>query len=76
MPLARPFYDRDAVLSMKNYEYEDNEICVFAASNRVCNMYIVSNIIKKTKKTKRKKEEEEERRIGLALLCVLDKLRS
>lgn len=69
MPLARPFYDRNAVLLMKNYEYEDNEICVFAASNRVCNMYIVSNIIKK-------KKEEEKRRIGLALLCVLDKLRS
>lgn len=47
MPLARPFYDRDAVLSMKNYEYEDNEICDFAASNRVCNMYIVFNIIEK-----------------------------
>lgn len=74
MPLARLFYDRDAVLSMKNYEYEDNEICVFAASNRVCNMYIVSNIIKKKKK--KEEEEEEKRRIGLALLCVLDKLRS
>lgn len=57
MPSARPFYDRDAVLSMKNYEYEDNEICVFAASNRVCNMYIVSNIIKKKKKRRRKKKD-------------------
>lgn len=56
MPSARPFYDRDAVLSMKNYEYEDNEICVFAASNRVCNMYIVSNIIKKKKRRRKKKD--------------------
>lgn len=65
MPLARPFYDRDAVLSMKNYEYEDNEICAFAASNRVCNMYIVFNIIKKKIKKKKKKEEKK----GYCWLC-------
>lgn len=63
MPSARPFYDRDAVLSMKNYEYEDNEICAFAASNRVCNMYIVFNIIKKKKKMKKKKKKEEKKDI-------------
>lgn len=60
MPLARPFYDRDAVLSMKNYEYEDNEICVFAASNRVCNMYIVSNIIKKKKEKRRRRRKKKD----------------
>lgn len=64
MPLARPFYDRDAVLSMKNYEYEDNEICVFAASNRVCNMYIVSNIIKKKKRRRRRKKKD---RVGFVV---------
>lgn len=74
MPSARPFYDRDAVLSMKNYEYEDNEICAFAASNRVCNMYIVFNIIKK--KNQEEEEKRRKKRILLALLCVLDKLRS
>lgn len=66
MPSARPFYDRDAVLSMKNYEYEDNEICAFAASNRVCNMYIVFNIIKKNKMKKKKKKEEKK---GYCWLC-------
>lgn len=60
MPLARPFYDRDAVLSMKNYEYEDNEICAFAASNRVCNMYIVSNIIKKKKEKRRRRRKKKD----------------
>lgn len=71
MPSARPFYDRDAVLSMKNYEYEDNEICAFAASNRVCNMYVVFNIIQKKKKIKKKEEEEEEKRRkkGYCWLC-------
>lgn len=67
MPLARPFYDRDAVLSMKNYEYEDNEICAFAASNRVCNMYIVFNIIEKKIKKKKKKEEKKKDIVGFAV---------
>lgn len=67
MPLARPFYDRDAVLSMKNYEYEDNEICVFAASNRVCNMYIVSNIIKKKKEKRRRRRRKKKDRVGFVV---------
>lgn len=47
MLLVCLFYDRDVVFLMKNYEYEDNEICVFVVLNRVCNMYIVFNIIEK-----------------------------
>lgn len=69
MPSARPFYDRDAVLSMKNYEYEDNEIhvCDFAASNRVCNMYIVFNIIEKKKLRRRRKKKKKKDIVGFAV---------
>lgn len=67
MPSARPFYDRDAVLSMKNYEYEDNEICAFAASNRVCNMYIVFNIIEKKKLRRRRKKKKKKDIVGFAV---------
>lgn len=52
---------------MKNYEYEDNEICAFAASNRVCNMYIVFNIIEKKIKKKKKKEEKKKDIVGFAV---------